>query len=89
MDQHQRTTSTYMPASCGSIRNAMPTPDELAAFRARTWPDGEEVRDDVLALAWVLLDEINILRAEHGLAARTKTQAVTAMRSRMEDLTVE
>ena len=39
----------------------------------------------VKALALVYLDEINILRAEHGLPPRTKKQLQSALKAKMED----
>lgn len=37
----------------------------------------------IRALAWIVLDEINILRAEHGLAARTKQQMIAAIKNKI------
>jgi hypothetical protein len=41
-----------------------------------------EVRRVLKALALVMVDEINILRAEHGLAPRTDQQAYNAVRAK-------
>ena len=38
------------------------------------------------ALALVMIDEINLLRAEHGLSARTPPQAITAVENKIESL---
>ena len=38
------------------------------------------------ALALVIVDEINLLRAEHGFAARTSTQVIAAVETKIEGL---
>lgn len=46
--------------------------------------DVAEAQALIRAVALVLLDEINSLRAQHGLAARTKPQLVAAVRSKLD-----
>ena len=41
----------------------------------------KELRDAVLAVLDVIVPEINTLRAQHSLAARTQNQVVTAMKN--------
>jgi len=50
---------------------------------------GKQQFDDeriLKALALVILDEINILRSQHGLAARTKMQFANAIRSKVDTI---
>lgn len=67
----------------------MPTPSQIAAWRARHQPAGQEMSDWLLAVIYVVTKEINLLRAQHGLPDRTKDQVVTAIRTAMDDLTVD
>lgn len=43
------------------------------------------IHDIVKAFALVVLDEINLLRAQHALAARTPSQLKTAVRNKLGD----
>lgn len=52
---------------------------DTAALNAALTQDGSVVR----ALAEVMFSEINILRTAAGLAARTKTQFIAALKAQM------
>ena len=67
----------------------MPTDAQIRQWRERMTPGGEELSTWQMAFVWVVLDEINTLRAQHGLAPRTKSQVITALRNRAADLTVD
>lgn len=43
----------------------------------------DEVESVIRALALVLLDEVNLLRSQHGLNARTISQIKTAIRNKL------
>lgn len=43
-------------------------------------------RDALAAFALLVLDEVNILRAQHGLAARTVAQIKSGIRTKLEAL---
>ncbi len=83
----------------GVLRNA--TAGEITAFAAAKVADdkaasqlaAKSLLDDgvfsspvVRGLAELILDEINILRANDGLAARTKTQLINAIKSKIDGL---
>ena len=59
--------------------------DALTADRDRnkTRLSGEKV---LKAVVLVMIDEINLLRAQHSLSARTPSQAITAVENKIESL---
>ena len=63
--------------------------DAIATLRRRAKEalDAQNAETEALirALAFVVLDEINILRAEHSLAARTPAQLRTAIKAKITD----
>lgn len=67
----------------------MPTLAEIAGWRQRHQQDGHEMSDWLLAVVYLIVKEINILRNLHGLSPRTTDQVVTAIKSAMDDLTVD
>ena len=77
----------------------MPTQEQIDQWRVAVFPGGRELSTWELAMLWLLLDEINTLRAEittlraiHSLGPRdprTKQQVITALRNRAADLTVD
>jgi hypothetical protein len=67
----------------------MPTEDEIKAWTSLHPTDGRGMSTWLLATIYVVTKEINLLRAQHGLPARTKDQVVTAIRTAMDDLTVD
>ena len=67
----------------------MPTEEQIRQWRVRLDPAGEELSAWQIAFVWVVLDEINVIRANAGLAPRTKQQVITALRNRAADLTVD
>ena len=62
--------------------------DSVATFRrkAREALDEQQAETEGLirALALVVMDEINLLRAEHSLAARTPAQIRTAIKNKID-----
>lgn len=59
--------------------------DVVTAAEVQAQEDGEIAEADsgfLRRFALILIDELNILRAEHGLSARNITQLKTAMRAK-------
>lgn len=65
----------------------MPTVDEINAWIERKWRDGAELDPFLLATIYLIVKELNELRALHGLPLRTKDQVFTAIRNQMDDFT--
>ena len=57
--------------------------DLLSASRDALANDIDRLESYSRAFALTVLDEINILRAEHGLSARTASQLKTALRNKL------
>ena len=64
----------------------MATPEKIAEFRLHPNAGGEEASDWDLAIMSAVRDELNILRAQHGLADRTLQQVATTIRNRVRDV---
>ena len=58
--------------------------DLLTAARDALADEIDRLETFMRAFALIVLDEINILRAEHGLSARTPKQLKSALRSKMD-----
>jgi len=56
---------------------------ELEAARNAAVAKIDQVESEIRALALVLLDEVNTLRAQHSLAARTTAQLRAAIRAKL------
>lgn len=56
---------------------------ELSAQRDETASDIDRVESYTRAFALVVLDEINLLRAQHSLSQRTAAQLKTAVRNKL------
>lgn len=74
---------TLMNPPARNAVDAQEAADVLAEDRAanKLRIDNERV---LKAFALTVLDEINILRGQHGLAARTQTQLINAIKTRVE-----
>ena len=73
--------------SQGDLDTICATTNVVLWYRAIELDKASDVTDwdaQVKALALVYLDEINILRAEHGLAPRTKKQLRAALKKKLE-----
>lgn len=66
-----------------ATRDAIDAAD-LAASRDSIADDIDRVESYSRAFALVVLDEINLLRAEHALAPRTAAQLKTAVRNKLD-----
>ncbi len=65
----------------------MPTPDEIAQWRARIFTDGEEMPEWVTGMSYAIVSELNDLRADAGLPDRTIGEFIDLVREVTSDLT--
>ena len=78
-------TVTLMNAAARNAVDAQEATDAVAEDRAenKLRIDDERV---LKAFALIVLDEINVLRGQHGLAARTPVQLVNAIKGKVDTI---
>lgn len=88
--RYWKAPSDWSPDGAGPVEMTQSEKDAVDAA-AQTEADDNcmaqfDTRDALAAFALLVLDEINTLRAEHGLSERTVAQLKAAIRNKLETL---